>query len=164
MGRVHTLALTWLAEDMVVSRQIMPPIPRCPRPNPGAPARVTTRSKKDFANMVTLWMVRGEMILVIQVGTTNHSSPSKREKKEEDQGQCDLPQQLIQIPEDSQSKASSCPANRHRSGPIPAKARTSADSARNPTCEAWSPCSHFAIVRGVTNEGSKRITVREAEA
>ena len=98
--------------------------------------------------MVTLWMVRGEMIPVIQVGTTNHSSPSKRKKEEEDQCRWDLAQQLIRIPEVNQSKASSRPAHRHRSGPIPAEARTSADSARNPTCDAGRPCSLFAIVRG----------------
>lgn len=79
-------------------------------------------------------------------------------KKVEEEGQCgwDLPQQLTQIPEDNQSKRHPPAQGTGTEGPDPAKARTSAGSARNPTCEAWSLCSHFAIMRRVARRQQER--------
>lgn len=51
-----------LERTAVVSRQIMPTIPRCPRPNHGAPVRVTARSKRLCKHEDYVRMVRGEMI------------------------------------------------------------------------------------------------------
>lgn len=129
-------------------RQIMPPTPRRPRPNPGNPECVTTHSKRDLADVVKLRMLRWGDDPGYPSRPHIITRVLKRQKRETGQSHRHLPQQLIQITQNHQSMASSCPRNWHRNDLIPAKARASAGSAKNPTREAWNLCSHFAIPRG----------------
>ena len=126
----------------------MPPTPRYPRPNPGAPECVTTHSKRDFTDVVKLRMVRWGDDPGYPSRPHIITRVLKRQKKEIGQSHRHLPQQSVQVTQNNQSMASSCPRNWHRNDQIPAKARASDGSAKNPTREAWNLCSHFAILRG----------------